>query len=90
MSMYKINKKYIYTICVYIWEKFKLGATFCILGVLVFFPKKYTRHVDCLLSIVKNHSVTIEECYFSQGLSRLGKIIGPDIGKSFSNWHVPG
>ena len=72
------------------WEKFKLGATFCILGVLVLFPKIYTRHVDCLLSIVKNHSVTIGECYFSQSLSRLGKIIGPDIGKSLSNWHVPG
>ena len=73
-----------------IWEKFKLGATFCILGVLVLFPKKYTRYVDCLLSFVKNHSVTKEECYFSQSLSILGKIIGPDIGKSLSNWDVPG
>ena len=73
-----------------IWERFKLGATFCILGVLVLFPKKYTHYMDCLMSGVKNHSVTIEECYFSQSLSRLGKIIGPDIGKSLSNWHVPG
>ena len=54
------------------------------------FSYKYTHHMDCLMSIVKNHSVTMEECYFSQSLSRLGKIIGPDVGKSLSNWHVPG
>ena len=75
---------------IYIWEKFKLGATFYILGVLMLFPKKFTCHMDCLMSFVKNHSVTIEEWYFSQSLSRLGKIIEPDIGKSLSNWHVPG
>ena len=85
-----VNTNYKYWHAWMIWEKFKLGATFCILGVLVLFPKQYTRHMDCLLSVVKNHSVTIEECYFFQSLSRLGKIIGPDIGKSLSNWHVPG
>ena len=58
-----------------IWDKFKLGATFCILCAQVLFPKKYTRHMNCLMLIVKNHSVTIEECYFSQSLSRLGNLL---------------
>ena len=73
-----------------IWEKNQIRGHILHLGVLVFFPKKYTCHLDCLMSVVKNNSVKIEECYFSQSLSRLGKIIRPDIGKSLSNWHVTG
>ena len=60
------------------WETFKIGATFCILGVLVLFPEKYTRHMDCLMSVVQNHSVTIEECYFTQSFSRLHVLLKRD------------